>query len=102
MEEIKQLIEDMWEELHDCEKYTKSAFKCKDKNKTKADMFMQNAREEYTHFERLHEQAIKYLNHMRDANGNLPDDIHTIWDWEADKLLDRAAYVKNMMTTLRQ
>lgn len=101
MDELKSLIEDMWEELHDCEKYTKKAFKCKEYNKAKADMYMQNAREEYTHFERLHDQAIKCLNHMRDEHGNVPKDIHTIWEWESDKLLDKAAHAKNAIALMR-
>lgn len=101
MDELKMLIEDMWEELHDCDKYAKRAFKYKDKNKAMSEAFAQTAREEYTHFERLHEMAIKCINSMRDEHGDIPAYVHTVWDWECEKLLDRAVHVKHTMSMAR-
>lgn len=101
MDELEKLIEYMWEELHDCEKYTKEAMLYKEENPHKADTYNQNAKEEYTHFERLHSLGIKCLNNHRDKDGNIPNDIHTIWEWEVGKLMDKAMHVKGALSMVR-
>lgn len=101
MDELEMLIEYMWEELHDCEKYTKEAMRYKDEKPHMAEAFEQSAREEYSHFERMHTLGVKCLNSHRDKDGNIPEMMHIIWEWEMDKVLKKAMHVKSALGMLR-
>lgn len=101
MKEIKMLVEYMWEELNDAEKYAKKAMHYKTENRSLSEMFLQNSKEEMTHMERLHDHAVKCIAKYKEEHGPAPEAMQFVWDWEHEKLIDRASKIKHMQEMAR-
>lgn len=95
MREIKELVEFMTEELDASEKYVMAALKHKDEMRNLHELYMTLSKEEMNHMERLHSQAIKCIERKKE-NGEQPAAMLSIWEWEHERLMKRAAKIKHM------
>lgn len=67
MKEIKWIAERIREELEDSESYAKAALKYKDSDRDLAQTVAGLAKQELTHSELLHDQAVRLIRNQRDS-----------------------------------
>lgn len=98
MEELGKIVGDMWDELHGAKHYAEHAMKLKATDPTKANMYSEMARQELAHFESLHKMG------QRMVDGQHGDDHEMykhIWDFETDRVLEKAAKIRTMLDMAR-
>ena len=97
MKEIKELVENINEELEDAEKYARLAVMYKDEDSRLADTYVRLANEELNHSELLHGQAVRMIEAHRAAGNTAPPVMMAIWDWEHKKSIDHKTKVKALI-----
>lgn len=96
MEELKELVEDMWEELEGAEHYAGKAAHMKGVDTTRMNTYSDMARQELAHFDNLHKQGVKY---MQEHAGHA--EMKFVWDWETGKLMRRAFKIRSMLDMVK-
>ena len=96
MDELKGIVEDMWDEVEGAEHYAGKAAHAKGIDSARMNTYADMARQELSHFDALHKVGIKWAQEHPDHT-----EAKTIWNWELDKLLHRAAKVRNMLEWLK-
>lgn len=92
LEHMKELVEDMWEELEGACHYADKAMEAKGVDNGKVSTYTEMARQELTHFDNLHRMAAeKVAAHKGDAH------IAAVWDWEHGKMMRKAAKIRAML-----
>ena len=72
MRMIKELSDNIKDEIEDAHKYASRALELKDENKEIADLYCTLAQEELSHMERLHAQVVKCIEAYRKDKGEPP------------------------------
>lgn len=98
MKKIKNLVEQITEELEDAEKYAECALKTKDDDRELAATYHKLSEEELGHAHRLHDQVVRVI---REHGGEPPPVMKAIWDWEHEKMIEREREVKTMQEMFR-
>jgi hypothetical protein len=101
MKEIKMLAENIREELEDAEKYAWTALKYKDKDRDLAQTVAGLAKQEITHSELLHEQAVRLIKEQQEKGITPPAAMQAVWDWEHERMIEKTAYVKQLLEMFR-
>ena len=99
MHEIKHLAEEIREELGDAEKYAREAVKHAEDPET-ASTYADLSRQELGHANRLHEMAVRCIEKANDAGHHPTEAEQAVWDWEHERMLDRAAHVKTLLSMM--
>lgn len=94
MEEFEMLINYIWEELDDADKYARKAVHYKEINSGLSEMFLQLSKEEINHMERLRDHAVKCLEKY--SNIEEVKEEQTIWKWEHRRIADCAIEIKRI------
>lgn len=97
MREIKYIAGRIREELEDAEGYTKHALEYKDSDWDFSQTLVGLAKQELTHSELLHNQAVKLIKDYREKNGPPPAAMAAVWDWEHEKMIEQTAYIKQLL-----
>lgn len=97
MKEIKWIAERIREELEDAEQYAKTALKYKDTNKDLAQACADIAKQELTHSEILHTQAVRLIKAQMAAGVTAPVAMQAVWDWEHEKMIEHTAKIRNLL-----
>jgi ferritin len=97
MKEIKELVENINEELEDAEKYARLAVMYKSEDSRLADTYVRLANEELNHSELLHGQAVRIIEAYKAAGQTAPPAMMAVWEWEHKKSIDHKAKVKSMI-----
>lgn len=100
MKEIKHLAEEIGEELNDAEKYAREAARLSDSCPADAAVYADLSRQELGHADKLHEMATRRIEKKRESGAEVPPGMQAIWDWEHEKMLDRAAHVKSLLSMM--
>lgn len=98
---IKYIVEKCEEELEDAENYLDNALLYKEENPSLADTLYAIAEQEIGHYKMLHEQAIKIISAYRQKNGEPPEAMKAIWDWEHKKAIDDYAIIQTKMKSYK-
>lgn len=98
MKEIKELEDQIGEELHDAKKYIKCALKNKDENKKLADLYYKLANEEMNHMELLHNMVVNIIDDYRDEHGEPPAEMMAVYNYIHEKHIDKAKDVKMLIS----
>ena len=101
MKEIKMLAENIREELEDAEKYAWTALKYKDKDRDLAQTVAGLAKQEITHSELLHEQAVRLIKEQHEKGVMPPAAMQAVWDWEHERMIEKTAHVKHLLEMFR-
>lgn len=101
MEIIKCLAEYIEEELEDAEKYAKAALHHKDTDRELRQTFEDLARQELSHSDKLHAQAVRLINAKKAAGITAPASMEAIWSWEHGKMIDKTAHVHRLLDMLK-
>ena len=97
MKIIKELVENINEELEDAEKYARLAVMYKGEDSRLADTYIRLANEELNHSELLHGQAVRLIEAHRAAGNTAPPVMMAIWEWEHKKSIDHKTKVKALI-----
>lgn len=98
---IKYIIEKCQEELYDAEDYIDKALMEKEENPELASTLYKIAEQEIGHYQMLHSQAISLIGAYRQKNGEPPEVMKAIWDWEHKKAIDDFAIVRAKMSSYK-
>ena len=99
MHEIRHLAEGIREELDDAEKYAREAVKHAEDPET-ASTYADLSRQELGHANRLHEMALRHIEKAKDAGLHPTEAEKAVWDGEHERMLDRAAHVKTLLSMM--
>lgn len=98
MKIIKNLVEDIEEELEGAEHYAKLATQYKVDDRTLADTYAKLAGIELDHVNALHEQVVRIIKDWKATSGKeTPAPMQAVWDWEHSKMVDITARIKSML-----
>lgn len=97
MKVIKNLVEDIQEELEGAEHYAKLATQYKDEDRVLADNYAKLAEIELGHVNSLHEQAVRIIKAYRSAGNEPPEAMQAIWDWEHKKQIEWVSKIKTLL-----
>lgn len=102
MKIIKNLVEDIKEELEGAEHYAKLATQYKDEDRALADVYAKLAGVELDHVDALHGQAVRLIKDYKATSGKeTPAPMQAVWDWEHGKMVDTTARIKTMLEMYR-
>ena len=93
MEIIKQLVENIDDELQDAEKYATLACKMKEKNVALADTYYKLSLEEMNHMTMLHNQVKNIINDFK-AKNEVPPGMQVLYDYLHQRQIEWASKVK--------
>lgn len=97
MMEIKEIVEDIWEELEGAEHYAMKAIKEKGMDTNAMNKYAEMSRQELAHVDNLHKMAVDMINKHKAAGHEAPAAMQAVWDWEHDKMMRRAAKIRAML-----
>lgn len=98
MKVIKDLVEDIQEELEGSEHYAKLATQHKDDDRELADVYAKLANTELEHVNNLHSQVVRIIKDWKAKTGEeVPAAMEAVWDWEHARMVDTAARVKSLL-----
>lgn len=98
MREIKELAENMKEELDGAEKYAKMYLTYKNENQSHAKKLYEMAEDELKHAMYLHEIAIAKIKSVQSKEVDVPDFMMMLWEDEHKRYIDNMTKVKIMLT----
>ena len=101
MEIIKCLAEYIEEELDDAEKYAKAALHHKDTDRELRQTFEDLSRQELSHSDKLHAQAVRLINAKKSAGVTVPASMEIVWKWEHEKMIEKTAHVHRLLDMLK-
>lgn len=93
MEIIKQLSEQIDDELNDAHKYIKKALKVKDNYPQVADAYFRLSNEEMSHVNMLHDVVVAIINEVRQTQ-EVPPAMQAVYDYLHQRQIDKAARIK--------
>lgn len=101
MERIGELVDGIYDEVADAEKYAKAALKCKtDGEIAYAKTYAEMANQELGHADRLHDMAVSEIKLAEQQGREAPDGMRKVWDWEHGRIVDKTAAVRNLLMML--
>ena len=93
MEIIKQLVENIDDELMDAEKYATYACNMKEKDKLLADTYYKLSIEEMSHMSMLHDQVVRIISDFKKSN-EVPAGMQALYDYLHKRQIEWAAKIK--------
>lgn len=101
MKVIKQIVEDIEDELEGAEHYAKLATQYRDDDKMLADNYARMAQTELGHVNDLHSQAVRLIKAQKESGVEVPASMQAVWDYMHGKHVDTAARVKSLLAVYR-
>lgn len=101
MEIIKCIAENIEEELEDAEKYAKAALHHMGTDRELCQKFEELSRQELSHSDKLHAQAVRPINAQKSAGATPPAYMEAVWRWEHEKMIDKTAHVHRLLDMLK-
>ena len=99
MHEIKHLAEGIREELDDAEKYAREAVKHAGEDPEDASTYADLSRQELGHANRSTKWPFA-ISKRRRTPVSIPRSHAAVWDWEHERMLDRTAHVKTLLSMM--
>lgn len=102
MKIIEYMADQILEELHDAKEYAEHALKYKEEHPALASVLFDLSRQEYSHSQMLHEQAVKMIEEYRRTHGEAPEVMRMMWDREHRRQIEKAAKVKHLQEMFKE
>lgn len=100
MREIRDIVEDIREELDGAKHYAELAVKMK--GSAAANIYADMARAELGHVDKLHGLAVQLINEQRAKGVTPPAAMQAVWDWEHDRMIDRTAHIHTLLNMVNK
>lgn len=97
MKKIADIVSDIREELDGAEHYAKEATRYKEDDRALSDAYAAMAAQELGHVDALHSQAVRLIQDHRAKNGEPPEAMMMVWNWEHDNLVSKTAQIKALL-----
>ena len=97
MKQIKELADNMREELHDAHKYAEMALKYKGEDNQLAQMYYELGKQEIDHSKKEHEQAARLIAEYKVKGKEVPAAMQAVWDWEHQHMIEDEASVRTLL-----
>lgn len=101
MKAIKEIVEDIRDELDGAKHYAEKAVRMRDTDMTAANTYAEMARQELGHADKLHGMAVKLINEQRAAGVTPPASMQVVWDWEHERMIDQTARIKALLDMVK-
>lgn len=101
MKIIKQIVEDIEEELCGAEHCAKMATMYKDTDKQLADSYARMAQAKRENVNDMHAHAVRLIGTQKKSGVEVPATMQAVWDWEHGKHVDTDARVKSLLAIYR-
>ena len=101
MKAIKEIVEDIREELDGAKHYAEKAVKMWDTDRDAATAYADMARQELSHADRLHGLAVKAINAERAKGVEPPAAMQAVWEWEHEKMIDATARIRHLLDMVK-
>lgn len=98
---IKDMVEEIHDELCGARKYAENALCLKKKDKSLAEMYIAMAKEELGHMGRLHDQIVRITAEYRIKNGEPPKGMEEIYEWQHKKIMNENAEIKALIESYK-
>lgn len=98
---IRNLVEQMNEELEDAKKYAHCALKYRTSKKALSDTYLSLGKEELTHFTRLHDQVSQIIEDARQKGNQPPASMMELYNYEHDKAMDCYAEIRVLIESIK-
>lgn len=97
MKVIKEIVEQINEEISGAEEYSKYATQYKDEDKALADTYAKLAEVELTHVDSLHAQVVRIIKAWQSKGEQVPSAMQAVWDWVHQNQVDKVARIKVLL-----
>lgn len=94
MKIIKEIMEQMADEIEGAGEYIDYALKYKDTDKVLAEMYYNMSMQELKHHDELHNQVVRMITDYRKEHGEPPAPMQAVYDWEHEKAIAKAKEVR--------
>lgn len=102
MKIIKEIVENLKDELGSAEHYAKLATRYKDEDKALAENYAKMAEAELGHVNALHAQAVRVIKDWRTYSGKEPPAaMQAVFDYEHDNMIEKVARIKTLLSMYR-
>ena len=98
---IKDLVENIREELHDVKKYAEKASRVRMDDPALANVYAELGMEEMKHADKLHRAAVDLIEKHRVSGRETPPAMRAIWDFEHKIMMEEMAQAKHLLEISR-
>lgn len=102
MKQIKELVENIRDEISGAEKYAKAATQYKDTERMLAETYAKMADAELGHVDVLHSQVVRIIREYKEqSKSEAPASMQAVWDWEHEHMIDSISRIKQLLSMYR-
>jgi rubrerythrin len=98
---LKDLVENIREELEDVKKYAEASARVKLEDPALANVYADLGMEEMTHAEKLHRAAVELIDKATANGREAPQAMRAIWDFEHKIMIEEMARAKHLLEISR-
>ena len=98
---LKDLVENIREELEDVKKYAKASARVKLEDPALANVYADLGMEEMKHAEKLHRSAVELIDKATANGKEAPQAMRAIWDFEHKIMIEEMARAKHLLEISR-
>lgn len=102
MKLVKDIVEQIDEELDGAKMYIKSASKYKTEYPVVANMYYEMSLTEMTHVDKLHGAVVSLINEMKAKGVEVDPKMMAIYEYEHERAIDKATKIKVMQETYKK
>ena len=101
MQLIADMVDEIMEEYNDAEKYAKKAIEFQESRPSLAGKYAAMAKQELEHGDKLHSEIVTIIQEHRAKNGQPPEPMMQVYNWEHKKMIDHVARVKALLAMVK-
>lgn len=98
---IKEISEQIEDELHGSDEYIRKALKYKESDRVLADAYYQMSLQEMQHVNALHEQGVRLINEHKVAGKIVPEAMQAVYDYLHERQIEKTNEVKMLQSQYR-
>lgn len=101
MQLIADMIDEIMEEYKGAEAYAKKAVQFQTERPALSRKYLNMAKQELEHGDNLHGEIVVIIQEYRAKNGQPPEAMMKVYDWEHKKMIDHVARVKALLAMVK-
>lgn len=101
MKLIADMVDEIMEEYDGAEKYAKKAVRFQTDRPALSRKYLNMAKQELEHGDNLHAEIVAVIQEYRAKNGQPPEAMMMVYEWEHKKMIDHVARVKALLAMVK-